>query len=68
MGTPNLTLEDTAVTEPKGRVSTTSPPVTRMGYHGKHGEIFRLHIMNLLMNIITIGIYSFWGKTRIRCG
>jgi uncharacterized membrane protein YjgN (DUF898 family) len=69
MDTPNLTLEDTPERPegPEGNVSTSSkPPVTRMGYHGKHGEIFRLHIMNLLMNIITIGIYSFWGKTRIR--
>lgn len=66
MDTPNLTLEDTPE-RPEGNVSTSSkPPVTRMGYHGKHGEIFRLHLMNLLMNIITIGIYSFWGKTRIR--
>jgi uncharacterized membrane protein YjgN (DUF898 family) len=44
----------------------TKQEVVRLDYHGKHGEIFRLHIMNLLMNIITIGIYSFWGKTRIR--
>ncbi len=41
-------------------------PVTRVTYHGKAGEVFRLHLLNLLMNIITIGIYSFWGKTRIR--
>lgn len=41
-------------------------PVTRVTYHGKAGDVFRLHLLNLLMNIITIGIYSFWGKTRIR--
>ncbi len=47
-------------------LSPVNPPVTRMDYHGTAGEIFRLHLMNLLMNIITLGIYSFWGKTRIR--
>ncbi len=41
-------------------------PVTKVSYHGKAGQVFRLHLMNLLMNIITLGIYSFWGKTRIR--
>lgn len=41
-------------------------PVTAVSYHGKAGQVFRLHLMNLLMNIITLGIYSFWGKTRIR--
>ena len=41
-------------------------PVTQVQYHGKAGQVFRLHLMNLLMNVITLGIYSFWGKTRIR--
>jgi uncharacterized membrane protein YjgN (DUF898 family) len=46
--------------------AAAKPPIIRLNYHGKNGEIFRLHIMNLLMSIITLGIYSFWGKTRIR--
>lgn len=41
-------------------------PITQVQYHGKAGQVFRLHLMNLLMNVITLGIYSFWGKTRIR--
>ncbi|OFW90421.1 MAG: hypothetical protein A3J37_04000 [Alphaproteobacteria bacterium RIFCSPHIGHO2_12_FULL_45_9] len=42
------------------------PPITKVSYHGKAGQIFRLHLLNLLMNMVTLGIYSFWGKTRIR--
>ncbi|MFA7277064.1 MAG: YjgN family protein [Pseudobdellovibrionaceae bacterium] len=41
-------------------------PVFRVGYQGKAGDIMGLHIVNLLLSIITLGIYSFWGKTRIR--
>lgn len=41
-------------------------PVTQVTYHGKAGQVFRLHLLNLFLNIITFGIYSFWGKTRIR--
>jgi len=37
-----------------------------MHYNGTWGQILKLHLMNLFLNIITIGIYSFWGKTRIR--
>lgn len=67
MDTSNLTFDDGNSQLPKPSNSAPAKPtVTRLSYHGKNGEIFRLHIMNLLMNIITIGIYSFWGKTRIR--
>lgn len=35
-------------------------------YDGRAGPIFRIWLVNLLLSIITLGIYSFWGKTRIR--
>jgi len=35
-------------------------------YHGKLGEIYKLWIFNLILSILTLGIYSFWGKTRMR--
>ncbi|HNQ91337.1 MAG TPA: DUF898 family protein [Alphaproteobacteria bacterium] len=41
-------------------------PATRMTYRGRIGELMGIHIINLLLSIITLGIYSFWGKTRIR--
>jgi uncharacterized membrane protein YjgN (DUF898 family) len=34
--------------------------------NGRFGELFVLFIINILLGIITIGIYRFWGKTRIR--
>lgn len=45
---------------------TRKPPVQQIAYHGDVGDIIGLHIINLLLNICTLGIYSFWGKTRIR--
>lgn len=47
-------------------VARPKVPVIAVAYSGKAGEVLKLHIVNLLMNIITLGIYSFWGKTRIR--
>lgn len=29
-------------------------------------EIFRLFIVNVLLSMLTLGVYRFWGKTRVR--
>ncbi|WP_435103270.1 YjgN family protein [Arhodomonas sp. AD133] len=38
----------------------------RIAHHGRGGELFVIFIVNLLLKIITFGIYQFWAKTRIR--
>lgn len=35
-------------------------------YHGTGGALLGLMIVNVLLTILTLGIYSFWAKTRIR--
>ncbi len=40
--------------------------VNQLKYDGKGGQVFQLWLMNFLLKIITLGIYSFWGKTRLR--
>lgn len=39
---------------------------TRFVYDGRIGELYVIFIKNLLLGIITLGIYRFWGKTRMR--
>ena len=34
--------------------------------HGDSWELFGLYIMNAVLTALTLGIYRFWGKTRIR--
>jgi uncharacterized membrane protein YjgN (DUF898 family) len=36
----------------------------RFTFHGSGGEYFRIWIVNLLLTILTIGIYSAWAKVR----
>ena len=36
-------------------------------FTGRAGRYFELALGNLLLTIITIGIYRFWAKTRVRC-
>ena len=35
-------------------------------YFGKGGPLFRLYFITALLTLVTLGIYRFWAKTRIR--
>lgn len=38
----------------------------RFEYDGSTRQIFGIWIINILLGVITLGIYSFWGRTRMR--
>ena len=38
----------------------------RLRYHGEGGALFGLVLVNALLTMITLGIYSFWGRTKVR--
>lgn len=42
------------------------PQTTRIDYDGRTGQVYKIWLLNIVMNILTLGIYSFWGKTRLR--
>jgi uncharacterized membrane protein YjgN (DUF898 family) len=42
------------------------PPPSRPFYYGQAGSLAKIAITNALLTICTLGIYRFWGKTRIR--
>lgn len=35
-------------------------------FHGKTGEFFKVWIVNILLSVVTLGIYSAWAKVRNR--
>ena len=41
-------------------------PVQKLQYDGTIGALYWIFIKNLLLNIITLTIYRFWGKTNLR--
>jgi len=47
-------------------VEANAAPVQPLEFHGKAGEFFRIWIVNTLLSIITLGIYSAWAKVRTR--
>jgi uncharacterized membrane protein YjgN (DUF898 family) len=38
----------------------------RLSFHGTGGTLFGIHVVNVFFTVITLGVYYFWGKTRIR--
>jgi len=46
--------------------STMNPPSQTLPFkfHGKSGEYFRIWIVNVVLIILTLGIYSAWAKVR----
>lgn len=54
-------MTDTTIT-----AATAQPPLERFpfSFTGKGGEYFGIWIVNLLLTIVTLGIYSAWAKVR----
>lgn len=37
-----------------------------LSYDGRAGKVFGIMLINMFLSFLTLGIYSFWGKTRLR--
>ncbi|MCX6613298.1 MAG: DUF898 family protein, partial [Acidobacteria bacterium] len=55
-----------AVQEPVFEWNPKVPPTNRFVYHGVGTDLFGMRIYHLLLTILTLGVFSFWGKTRVR--
>ncbi len=55
---------------PSAAVIPATPPkpwVThKIGYMGKGSALFGIYMTNTLLTVLTLGIYSFWGKVKVR--
>lgn len=38
----------------------------RFSFHGTAGELFPIFIVNLLLTVVTLGVFRFWARTRVR--
>ena len=38
----------------------------RLTFHGSGGTLFGIYVVNILLTIVTLGFYRFWGKVKIR--
>jgi uncharacterized membrane protein YjgN (DUF898 family) len=55
-----------SLAETEGFGSERTPLLHRFQFHGTGRELFGIFLVNLLFTVITLGIYSFWAKVKIR--
>jgi uncharacterized membrane protein YjgN (DUF898 family) len=46
--------------------SVSPAPHAVLAYDGRIGELYRIFLVNLLLTIVTLGIWRFWATTRLR--
>ena len=54
---------------PRGEILSeydSQQPRRLIKVYAKTGELFRIHLVNYFLTIITLGFYRFWARTRIR--
>jgi uncharacterized membrane protein YjgN (DUF898 family) len=53
---------------PGGARSGATPPIPlrRPSFHGSGGTLLGIHVVNVLLVLVTLGVYYPWAKTRVR--
>jgi len=53
---------------PKETPASTSFPSTtgRLVFHGNGSSLFAIQIVNVFLTLVTLGVYFFWGKVKVR--
>jgi uncharacterized membrane protein YjgN (DUF898 family) len=54
------------VAKKKGEESKDAGESLPFSFHGNGGTLFGIHILNLFLSIVTLGIYHFWAKVKVR--
>ncbi len=59
-------MSDLVITRGFGARPVQSHPSQQIQYDGRLIELYGIFIKNLLLGLITLSIYRFWGKTNLR--
>ena len=49
-----------------GRAESSTFVAAKPDYHGAARPLAKIVFVNILLNVLTLGFYRFWGKTRVR--
>lgn len=55
-----------AATPAPASTQTRTIKLNTFTFHGRTGALYGLWFKKILLSIVTLGIYSFWGKTNLR--
>lgn len=53
-------------TSAPSELSSSTSGQHNLAYEGDLNTLFGIWVINILLNVVTLGIYRFWGKTRLR--
>lgn len=45
---------------------SSTPPTRQPSFHGEGGTLLGIYLLNLLLSVVTLGVYSFWGRAKVR--
>ena len=57
---------DREVAAPHADKDSHPDQVSKLRFHGTGGSLFGIRIVNMLLTALTLGIYYFWGKVKVR--
>lgn len=72
---PSHTVHETPRQDPRSvdQEATRAEGTQRLGsqsrntvFHGVGGTLFGIHLVNTLLTLVTLGLYYYWGKVRVR--
>ncbi|TAL09312.1 MAG: DUF898 domain-containing protein [Nitrospirae bacterium] len=61
-----LIRKQPADAQPSAATPSDGDAVHRLRFHGSGGELFGIFVVNVLLTLLTLGVYSFWAKVRTR--
>ena len=62
----NVSIENETQYASESAVTKKKIKINKIQYDGKTRKIFRIWLKNIMFTFMTLGIYSFWGKTNLR--
>ncbi len=63
---PQAPAEAGAGPEAAPATPSDADAVRRFRFHGAGGELFGIFVVNVLLTLLTLGVYSFWAKVKTR--
>ncbi|HUJ78711.1 MAG TPA: YjgN family protein [Nitrospiria bacterium] len=62
----NTTIESAEPNPVPSRSMAGPQEAHTLSFHGSGGSFFGIHVTNMLLTVLTLGIYYFWGKAKVR--
>ncbi len=63
---PQLTRDESAIPVETPPKKSDPEEIRRLSFEGTGGALCGIQLVNTFLTIVTLGIYSFWGKTKVR--